>query len=149
MIPEKGQQVKCYMRSGIVLEGTVVSWGNAEVILKLLDRNLMIIHRPTDDIMLTKVMIFEEPAESQDDEPKPEKPMPDAKGREDRIRKKLQEMQDSHDLDLQKKSVEELRQMILEEDRKMIAEKTKEHFGSISSPKMTQYSSPYTPKRHK
>src|ERR1700679_3910433 len=63
MIPQQGQHVKCFMRSTMVLEGIVEEWTDSQVVLKSLDeKSLMIVHRPVDDIVLTKV-ILEEPQE--------------------------------------------------------------------------------------
>lgn len=135
MIPETDQQVRCYMRSGIVLEGIVIEW-SSEVVLKSLDgENLIIIHRPADDIMLTKIVLtIEKPAENIKSEKK------------ELIKEKLQELQTIDDPELRNKTVAELRDMVVAQDRQMIANKTREHFGNIGTPKTSKYSSPFMPK---
>lgn len=141
MTPEKGQQVKCYLRSNVVLEGIVEDWTEAQVVLQSLDKqSLMIVHRPTDDIMLTKIVLGEEPQEIPADKPEPSLPKV-----QEGIKQKLHEVQETEDPVLQEKNLEELRQLVVEQEKQIIANKTKEHFGTAGASKMTQYSSPYMP----
>jgi len=57
MIPEKGQHVKCLLRNGFVVEGFVEFWSDEQSIIKDLDeKSMSIILRPTDDIILIKIM---------------------------------------------------------------------------------------------
>ena len=37
MTPEKGQQVKCILRSSLIVEGIVQEWSDTQVVLKALD----------------------------------------------------------------------------------------------------------------
>jgi ribosomal protein L29 len=134
MIPQKDQHVKCFLRTGMVLEGTVEEWTDAQVVLCSMEgQNLMILHSPTQDILLTKIILAPEAVAA----PDPVKP-------ED-IKQKLEEVQKIEDPELRSKSVEELRQLVVQQEKEIVANKTKEHFGSTSAPKMTRYSSPYTP----
>lgn len=141
MIPEKGQQVKCFLRNSVVLEGIVEDWTEAQVVLQSLDKqSLMIVHRPSEDIMLTKIVLGEVPQVISVDKPPP--PLPEVqKG----IEQKLHEVQATEDPELQEKNLKELRQLVVEQEKQIIANKTKEHFGSAGASKMTQYSSPYVP----
>lgn len=145
MIPEPGQHVKCFMRSTMVLEGVVESWTDAQIVLKSLDgQSIMIVHRPAEDIMLTKV-VLSAPEEIAEETPKREVPKElDAKRD---IREKLQEvMTPTGDIEIDKLNIEQLRQLVHDQDRKIIAQKRREHFGSPGAPKRAAgYSSPYMP----
>jgi sRNA-binding regulator protein Hfq len=151
---EPGKHVKYFLRNGMVLEGIVEKDTAAEVVLKALDgQSLMILHRPAEDIMMTKVVLAEEMPE---EAPDPalvvsvstnEAMQPGAVIRQEIIQDKLRETLQIEDVDLQRLSIEELRQLVLEQDRQLIANKKKEHFGTPDAPKMTQYSSPYVPMR--
>ncbi|HEY5268253.1 MAG TPA: hypothetical protein VII94_03915 [Candidatus Saccharimonadales bacterium] len=142
MIPEKGQQVSCILRSSLIVEGIVQEWSDAQVVLKALDgQNIIILHRPVDDIILTKVVLSEELQEIPEEKPR-EKPVEIQK----LIRNKLQEVQDStDDLELQKKSAAELRLLVKEQEQQIISNRKKEYFGNSS--KSTHYSSPFLPKK--
>ena|SRR5258706_10131211 len=126
MIPQKNQHVKCFMRSGMVLEGIVEEWTEAQVVLKSIDdQSLMIVHRPIDDIILTKIIL------------RAPKIIPQLK---EGIKNKLQEIQQTEDPDLNKKNITELQQMVIEHDKQIILNKRKEHFGSQNSG-LTHYGS--------
>ncbi len=142
MTPEKGQQVKCILRSSLIVEGIVQEWSDTQVVLKALDdRNIIILHRPVEDIMLTKVELSEEPQEIPEEKSR-EKPVEIQK----LIRGKLQEVQDAtDDPEFQKKSAAELRQLVLEQEQQAFANRKKEYFSNF--PKSTQYSSPFLPKK--
>jgi hypothetical protein len=142
IFPEPGQHIKCLLTNGVLLEGTVIEWGDKQAVLKSLDgQNLMIVHRPATDIIMTKIMLGDKPKEIS----VPPTTSNREEHREDYIKKKLEEIQSTIDTDLQKKSVEELRQMVLEEERQILANKKKQHFGTAGSAKLTRYSSPYMP----
>lgn len=140
---ERGQHVKCFMRNGMSLEGIVEEWLPGQAVLKSLDgKSLMFIHRPGDDILLTKV-VLEEP-EIIPEETK----VVEETERKEHVRQKLTEvLQPDVEPELQKKNIQELRQMVQDQDRQIIANKTKEHFGSPGAGKTTHYSSPYTQHR--
>ena len=133
MIPQQGQHVKCFMRSTMVLEGIVEEWADFQVVLKSLDgQSLMIVHRPVDDIMLTKVIL----EESQEiiEEIK-ERPV-GALEAQLKIRNKLQEvLSPSGELDLDKMNVDQLRELVQEQDRQLITQKKREHFGAAGNVK--------------
>lgn len=135
------KHVKCVLRNGMVIEGIVVEWSESRVVLKSLDgESLMIVHKPADDILMTKVVLVEESSEIVKEIPQPTE-------MQQQIKAKLKEVQQSNDQELQNKSVDELRQMVLEQERQIIAQKKKEHFGTAGAAKMTRYSSPYMPAR--
>lgn len=146
---EVGKHVKLFLRNGMVLEGIVEKDTAAEVVLKSLDgESLMILHRPTEDIMMTKVVLARETVEV------PEEPSAvvnvstnETMQTKEVIQNKLKETLQIEDKDLQNLSIEELRQLVVEQDRQLIANKKREHFGTPDAPKMTQYSSPYAPMR--
>jgi sRNA-binding regulator protein Hfq len=58
---ETGSQVKYFLLNGMVLEGIVEKDTASECVLRSLDgKSLMIIHRPSEDILMTKVVLGEE-----------------------------------------------------------------------------------------
>lgn len=143
----KGQHVKCFLRSGMVLEGIVEESTGAQVVLRSLqDQSLMIIHRPGEDIMLTKVMpdgeLQQIPVEEQPRDPSKIVTMSPNIPIKEQVKKKLEEALQAEDPELQNMSIEELRQLVHEQDRQLIAQKRREHFGSPGNAKMTRYSSP-------
>src|SRR5271155_2592435 len=115
MIPQKEQHVKCFLRTGMVLEGMVEEWSDAQVVLCSLEgRSLMILHNPVQDILLTKVIlvpepvVVSEPVKSED------------------IKQKLEEVQEIEDPELRTKSIEQLRQLVVQQEKEIIANKTRE-----------------------
>lgn len=146
---DKGLHVKCFMRSTMVLEGIVEEWTEAHVVLKSLDgQNLMIVHKPAEDIMLTKVVLAEPeeiPAEKEVREPTNPRRQQSTKLQE-QIKGKLQEaLQPSGDIDLDKLNVKELRNLVLEQEKQIIAQKKQQHFGSGKVLKYNTPGSAYMP----
>lgn len=145
-----GQHVKCFLRSGMVLEGIVEESGAQVVLRSLVDQSLMIIHRPSEDIMLTKVLQdpeLQEISEDTSNDPALVVTISNNEPIQERVKKKLHEvLQPIDDTELQKKSLQELRLLVIERERQIITGKKKEHFGSAGSAKMTRYSSPYMPR---
>jgi hypothetical protein len=135
MTPEKGQHVKCFMRSTMVLEGIVEEWSDVQVVLKsLADQSVLIIHRPSEDIAVTKV-VLEEPQEKSIEKPKLE--LPEIK---QAVKEKLEEvLNPTDDAELAKMNVQQLRQLVVEQEKKIISDKIKEHFGSPSAPRRSAY----------
>jgi hypothetical protein len=145
---DKGQHVKCFLRSGMVLEGIVEESTGAQVVLRSLnDEGLMIIHRPSEDIMLTKVLPEPEAPEDIEIEPEPQTPENKAPAKE-QIKAKLREALEAESPELQNMSLEELRHLVVEQEKQIIAQKKREHFGSPGNAKMTQYSNPPLPRVH-
>ena len=147
MIPlDKGLHVKCFMRSTMVLEGIVEDWSEAQVVLKSLDgESLMIVHRPAEDIMLTKVVLAEPeiPAEKEVPKSRPQQPTQ----LQEQIKSKLQEaLEPSGDIDLDKLNVKELRDLVIEQEKQLITQKRKQHFGSGKVMKYNTQSSILTSK---
>lgn len=141
---DKGQYVKLFLRNGMALEGIVEESTGAQVVLRSInDQSLMIIHRPSEDIMLTKVMVNAEMVAEPDPKPEP-KPVPELSEMQVKIKEKLQEVQQISDPDLQNMSIADLRALVIEQEKQIIAQKRKEHFGSPGAAKLTQYSTPMT-----
>ncbi len=140
---ENGQHVKYFLRNGMVLEGIVEEDTPSQVILKALDgQSIMILHHPAEDIMMTKVVLVENSVEI------PEEPQAEPTEMQEQIKGKLHEAQQlPEDSELQKKTIAELRQLVLEQERQIIAQKKREHFGTAGAAKLTQYSTPYAPRR--
>ena len=139
----KGQYVKLFLRNGMALEGVIEESTSAQVVLRSInDQSLMIIHRPNEDIMLTKVMVDLPSAEVP---PEPE-PVPEPSEMQVKIKEKLQEALQVSDPQLQNLSVEELRKLVFAQEKQIITQKRKEHFGSAGSAKLTQYSTPFHPR---
>jgi len=145
---EQGQHVKCFMRSTMVLEGLVEEWMEAQVVLKSLDgQSLMIIHSPVTDIIITKVVLQEI---SEEEVPKRKTPQEWLDNQpQELIKEKLAEVLiGSDNPDLDNLNIEQLRQLVREQEKQMIDQKKKEHFGTPNVPKRTiQYSSPFGDKK--
>jgi len=142
MNPEKGQHVKCFMRSTMVLEGIVEDWTDAQVVLKSLDgESIMIVHRPVEDIMLTKVVLV--PDEIPEEKSLKELP-PQETELKKRIAGKLREvLRSGEDADLDKMNLDQLREMVDEQEKLIITQKRTEHFGSAGHAKRAApYSNP-------
>jgi uncharacterized membrane protein YheB (UPF0754 family) len=147
MIPETGQHVKCFMRSTMVLEGIIEEWSSNQVVLKSLDsESIMIIHRPQEDIMITKV-VLEKISE--------EKPLNEAEKVKKKIldkmeiKERLQQVLDPiSDEELNKTNLKRLRELVVEQDKKLITQKRQEHFGEPgASKRAASYSNPFLNKK--
>ena len=139
MIPKEGQHVRCVFRNGMVIEGIVEKWlPTVTAVLKSLeDGSTLIITKPTDDIMLVKIMP-EKPLE----EPQPipweheEKANYSVESLRQEFREHLYgpqkkfeeaaEATDPHDIDAIK-SLAELKQELIKTERQIVAEKLREH----------------------
>ena len=129
MIPQQGQYVKIFLRNSMILEGVVEEWTDQQVVLKLLlsDESFAIVHRPGEDILVTKVYV--RTPETQVDKPSSEI--------RQNIAATLQEaIKPEAEPELQKMNLTQLRQLVVQYDRKIIEEKRKEHFGSVGAAKM-------------
>lgn len=137
MIPSVDSIVKCFLRNTTVLEGKVVEWGDTQVVLKSLDeQSLLIVHRPNEDILLTKVVLVPEKLL---EKPK-EKKLSEL---QQKIKEKLYEVQQPFSIEnssINEKNIKELQQMIIEQDKQIIEEKRKEHFGTAGNSKVKKYS---------
>src|SRR5215472_9874207 len=129
---EPGKHVKYFLRNGMVLEGICEKDGGSEVVLKSLDgKSLMILHKPAEDKMMTKVVLVEETEEPLPEEELYNEPQPtDHTAFHNQATAKLQEVQAENDQDLKEKSIEELRQMVQDQERQIIAQRRREHFGT-------------------
>lgn len=148
-IVSRGSHVRYFLRSGMVLEGIVEEDTASQVVLRSLDgESLMIIHRPTEDIMLTKVLLQPPSEEEAVEQPEPPKPIAPSEMQE-KIKTKLHAtMQMADDPELQKKSVEELRQLVHQQEKEILTQKKREHFGVPGAAKTTKYSASFLPKLH-
>lgn len=142
MIPEKGQRVKCFMRSTMMLEGLVEEWSDTQIVLKSLDgESIMIVHRPSDDIVLTKIM--------QPDSIEEGKRLPSVSKNiletKEEIKEKLKEViEPSGDIDVDKLNLIQLRKLVVDQEKQIIAHKKREHFGTPNNSKrVVSYSSPF------
>lgn len=129
MIPEVGQRVKCFLRNSMALEGTVENWSDTQVILRSFDgESLMIIHTPSTDIVMTKVLLSVEPA--------PLRSSDNSSPVQQHISRKLQEvLQPTENQQLNEMNLEQLKALSKQQDREILAQKKLEHFGTSSSPK--------------
>ncbi len=133
-IPDIGVHVKCFLRNGNAIEGVVDSWANGEVVLRTLDgESLMIIHDPKQDIMLTKVLLVQEPT---------------VQAREQTIAEKIKERAveegqpepDPVSLDAMTKA--QLHIELVEQERKIITDQLKTHFPDYVAPRKKTYGYP-------
>lgn len=144
-----GKHVKYFMRNGMVLEGTIEKDTASECILKSMNgKSNMIIHNPTDDILITKV-ILEEAEILEDTDITEEKAPKEWLEIQSDLSDKVQEvLHPTHNAELNKMNVEELRRMVQEQERQIITQKKKEHFGTPGAPKrVVQYSNPFAERR--
>jgi hypothetical protein len=143
MIPQVGQQVKCILRTGAMVEGIVEEWGETVQMLSLDGESILIIPRPSEDIMLIKILLISEeeiPKESFKD---PELvvaisnnvPYPNS------LEEEFDEVynQPSGD-DLRTKKMAELKILLAEQDKKIVSEKIKDHH--IGNTRKVEYGFP-------
>jgi hypothetical protein len=127
--PKQGQKIKCFLRANaMVLEGIVEEWSDVQVVLRSLnDSNLMIIHRPVEDILMTKIE-----CQDQIDAKIPEVPII-----KQEIRETLhQVLAHPQEVDLNKANLKRLRELVIEQEQKIIKDKKQEHFGTVGNAKM-------------
>lgn len=117
MISLVGLHVRCFLRSSMVLEGVVEEWGKERVVLKSLeDQNIIIIHSPSSDIMITKVIENKILKKQETTEIKQE------------INKSLKDILDNPEDDLKDLKLKHLRSLVIEQEKNIISQKRKEHF---------------------
>jgi hypothetical protein len=134
MTPQQGQHIKCFLRNGNVLEGIVETWSDTEIVLKTLDsQNLMIIHDPKQDIMLTKVL-FDVQA------PAPSRAQEIADKIKAKAAKEGQPEPDEPSLDVMTKA--QLQVELAEQERRVVAEKLKDHYLDSQAPRKKTYGYP-------
>ncbi len=145
MMIEVGQHVRCFMRNSMVLEGIVDNWTAGEVVLKSIDgKNLMIVHHPLDDILVTKVVLkADEEISKEENHEEPDFQSKYIDEPKAPIKEKLAEvLQSGGDPELDKLNIQQLRSMVIEQEKQLISQKRKEHFGSAGNAKMTRYTTP-------
>jgi len=134
MIPQPGQHIKCFLRSGNIVEGIVEEWTQEQAVLKTLDhQSLMIIHSPAQDILLTKVLLHTGIATHSR-----------AQEIADKIREKAAEEgqpePDEQSLDAMTKA--QLHIELAEQERRVVAEKMKDHYPDSQAPRKKTYGYP-------
>ncbi len=131
--PKEGQHVKCFLRNGNVVEGIVDVW-DVPVILKTLDgTSQMIIHSPMQDIMLTKVLLVQEPTV-------PEREQTIAEKIKEQAVEEGQPEPDAVSLDAMTKA--QLHIELVEQERKIITDQLKTHFPDYVAPRKKTYGYP-------
>lgn len=132
MTPQPGQHIKCFLRTGSVVEGTVENWGES-IVLKTLDRlSLMIIHNPQQDIILTKVLL---------DPPDPKSRAQEIPGAI--VTKAIEDGQpppDEQSLNAMTKA--QLHIELVEQERRTVAEKLRDHYPNPTAPRRRTYGYP-------
>lgn len=120
MIPQPGQHVKCLLRTSTIAEGIVESWTPECAVLKSLDgESLLILHRPNEDIVLTKVLL--PPGKNEEEIPIKATIPRDLKPEFE------QAVAEENSIDVRTKSLVELKQLQSQQERKILVGKLKEH----------------------
>jgi hypothetical protein len=140
MTPQPGQHVKCILRNGALAEGIVESWLVDEVQLKSLDgESILIITRPTEDIMLIKILL---------EIPKENEEQLEVHSIDEEIKSDLKEKVELATEAMDPTNIEsiktlaELKIELAKQERKIIAEKLREHRPSAYAPSTTPYHYP-------
>lgn len=131
MIPQKGQYVKCLLRSSLTIEGIIEHWSAEEVQLKSFDgERLILVHGGIVDILLTTVLL--NPIKKV-----PTKELPEIK---QEIAKKLRKIiePEEKDPEMQKLDIKQLQALVQEQEKQIITQKQREHFGSVGISKQAQ-----------
>lgn len=146
MIFTTGTHIKCLLRTSTVVEGIVQDSSSDEVVLKSLDgKSLLIIHQPEQDIVLTKVVLFEEDEEipQENEESKSVEPVCDGSERtSEQVFCKIDTNEDPDEdpIALHVKSIAELKVELAQQERKIIAEKLRDHH--LQGPRKVIYGQP-------
>lgn len=128
MIIEKDQHIICCLKNNAVLEGTIESWLDNEVVLLSLDgQSRLIIQHPTQDIVFVKVILNSVALA----------PLSEVK---QQVYNQLQEVLQEPDEDLRRHNIHHLKYLLNEQERKVIKEKIKEHH--LGDVRMIKYGTP-------
>lgn len=121
MIPVVGQHIKCFLRNNNVVDGVVEEWSDTQVVLKSLDgESFLILHHPTDDIALTKIIL--------DNLPKTEEKNNKSKIIKTELEQEFHDIADEPGIDdIKNKSLALLKIELNKADRKIIMEKLRSH----------------------
>jgi hypothetical protein len=146
MIFEVGQHVKCFLRTSTIIEGIVQESSERQLILKSLDgENLLIVHQPIQDIVLTKVLLSKKaPEELQ----KNLSSKPPAAFQHETLNQAFEatvaEGEEEPDpMALQAKTTAQLRIELAKEERKILAAKLRDHHpNSAEAPRKITYGYP-------
>lgn len=139
------EHVKCFLRNSVMIEGIVIDWTTTQVQLQSLDgESILIIHNPSQDIILTKVLQHHLPRESSENLPtKPESSVPTATLEEAFQLLATEDPEPDEEINpisLRVKTVAELKIELAKEERRIVSQKLKTH--QPETPKKVQYSYP-------
>ena len=139
-----GRHVKCFLRNSTVVEGVVKKWGDILQLQSLDGKSLLIIHQPTQDIVLTKVLLSEDVVEPVEESLIPQPPVRGRLSSDDEPLEVVRaEEEESDPMALQAKSTAELRIEMAKQERKIIAGKLKDHRpDSLQTPRKVKYGQP-------
>ncbi len=131
MKPDIGQYVKCLLINNLIVEGYVEGWSDLFVKIKSPDdNNILIIHHPERDIVLTKIVLQTK-----------KEIITSSKEKLTNLEKEFeQEYTKSSDDNLRIKKLADLKVMIAEQDKKIITDKLKDHH--ISETRIVKYGYP-------
>ena len=119
MIPKHNQQVKCFLKNSLCIEGLVQSWDDEQVVLKTASgEKLLVICHPKEEILMFEVTIekLEEP-----------KYPPTIQMKPVRLEEQFEELKLEPPTDLRNKKLGELKILLNEEDRKALATRLQSH----------------------
>lgn len=112
MTPQINQYVKCYLRNATTFEGLVEEWSDKQVVLKSSKNDdLLIIHNPIADIMLTTII----------------NSIPN---KMEQISNLVRELPNIEDPQLKQQSIQQLTQMKLQQEQEIINNKQRQHFSN-------------------
>lgn len=130
--PEVGQHVKCLLNNGTLVEGTVQTWTNEEVVLLSIDqKSMLILPYPARDIMLIKIVLDDAKSVEPEEKPKVKLPKSDLEQRFEEVRALPSNTPGRTE------TLAELRIQLAETERSIVTEKLKEHH--IGAPGGTKY----------
>jgi hypothetical protein len=115
------------MRNSTIVDGIVEEWSDTQAVLKTIDgQNLLIIQRPTEDIMVVKIAL-ESPRPSQSQTEKIKEKIIRKSKTEQIFEQKVAEPSNPYDLS-RNKSLAELKVDLAKQEKEIITSKLKEHY---------------------
>lgn len=136
MKPSPQQHVKLLLRTGTLIEGLVQEWSDQEVVLVSLDgKSQLILPRPSDDIMLIKIVLDNAETLQPTEKPKPQLP-------KNELEQKFEEvLNQPSNTPERTETLAELRVQLVDAEKAIISNQLKDHY--IGTPRRTNYASPY------
>lgn len=130
--PEVGQHVKCLLNNGTLVEGTVQTWANEEVVLLSIDqKSMLILPYPARDIMLIKIVLDNSKDSEPAEKPKTKPPKNDLERRFEEVRALPSNTPGRTE------TLAELRIQLTQAERSIVTERLREHH--IGTPGGTKY----------